>query len=118
MAEFPALPLFTDAIIADTGHLDDEEFGVYMRLLMLMWRTPGCSVPNDQAWITKRMGRTAWEKIEPLVKEFCVTIKDRITQKRLQKEFAYLQNQSRAQRARVNKRWKKNADESGCGQNV
>lgn len=32
MAEFPALPLWTDAYIGDTAHLTNEEHGVYLRL--------------------------------------------------------------------------------------
>jgi hypothetical protein len=44
LAEFPALPLFTDAILADTAHLSHEEFGAYMRILILMWRTPECRI--------------------------------------------------------------------------
>lgn len=62
MAEFPALPLWTDALLADTSHLTDEDFGRYIRLLILMWRTPGCKIPNDLAWISRKLCNTS-EKI-------------------------------------------------------
>jgi hypothetical protein len=35
MSEFPCLPLFTDAFIADTGHLGAIETGAYLMLLMV-----------------------------------------------------------------------------------
>ncbi len=47
MADFPALPLFTDAYLADCSHLSDAEHGRYLRLLMLVWLSPECRVPND-----------------------------------------------------------------------
>ena len=38
MAELPILPVKTDALLADTTHMSAEEFGVYCRLLFVMWR--------------------------------------------------------------------------------
>ena len=50
MAQFPGLLLWTDAWVADTKHLSRLERGTYLDLLVLMWRTPGCRVPNDDEW--------------------------------------------------------------------
>lgn len=47
MADYAALPLFTDAYMADCSHLSDAEHGRYLLLLMLMWRSPGCRVALD-----------------------------------------------------------------------
>src|SRR6266498_2784415 len=61
MAEFPALPLWTDAYIADTTHLSDAEHGRYLLMLMHLWRTPNKKFPNDDAWLARKFGRTADE---------------------------------------------------------
>jgi hypothetical protein len=49
LAEFPALPLFTDAYLGDTTHLSTFEHGAYLLLLIVSWRTPGCCVADDDA---------------------------------------------------------------------
>lgn len=61
MAEFPALPLWTDAWVADTKHLTWLERGTYHDLLVLMWRSPGCRIPNDDHWLAKRLGMSLAE---------------------------------------------------------
>ena len=53
VAEFPALPLWTDAYLADTTHLTYAESGMYLAILMHMWRCPGCRIPNDQEWLAR-----------------------------------------------------------------
>lgn len=113
MAEFPALPLFTDAITADCGHLTDEEFGRYMRLLILMWRSPQCRVPDDPNWLAKRLRVDALAyalHIQPLMQEFCTLDAGWWTQKRLQKEFLYVQGLRDKRRNAANSRWHKSDD--------
>ena len=46
MADFPALPLFTDAYLADCGYFSDAEHGRYLRLLMRLWQSPDCYLPG------------------------------------------------------------------------
>lgn len=90
MAQFPCLPLWTDAWIADTAHLSRLERGTYMDLLVLMWRTPGCRVPNDNEWIAKHLRLTVHEvemEVRNIINEFCQTDGNWITQKRLKREF-------------------------------
>lgn len=62
MAEFPALPLFTDAFIADTTHLNAQQTGAYLMLLMCAWRLPDCRLPNDDKFLARaaRMDGRAW----------------------------------------------------------
>ncbi len=69
MADFPALPLWTDAYIADTTHLTNEEHGVYLRLLMFAWRSPGCSLPDDDHRIAIMVGVTPkkWQSLRPVI---------------------------------------------------
>ncbi len=59
MAEFPALPLWTDAYLADTVHLDVVESGAYLHLLIAAWRMEDCGLPNDP----KRLAR--WARCSP-----------------------------------------------------
>ena len=75
MAEFPALPIFTDAYLRDCWHLSDAEHGRYFLLLMLIWQTPNCRVPNDREWIARKLRRTPEQydtDIKPIVDEFFV----------------------------------------------
>ena len=55
MAEFAALPLWTDAYLADTLDLTAEQHGCYLILLMLAWRRPDCSIPNDMTWLKRSL---------------------------------------------------------------
>jgi uncharacterized protein YdaU (DUF1376 family) len=114
VAQFPALPLFTDAIMADCYHLSDAEFGLYTRILMLMWRTPGCRIPNDQEWIAKRLGRDPLQfeqDIKPILTEFCSTDGNWWIQKRLRKEFDYVTGLSLKGKKGADARWGKDDSE-------
>lgn len=113
MAEFPALPLFTDAIIADCAHLTDEEFGRYVRLLMLIWRSPDCRIPHNSEWVSRKMARP-YSVLEPLITEFCYVDVNWITHQRLQKELSYLREKSKKQSARAKMR-NYNKNGSCCG---
>lgn len=108
MAEFAALPLFTDAYIADTDHLTDVEHGRYLRLLILMWRSPQCRIPNDNEWIARRFKRTVDEvekDFRPIIAEFIQTDGNWLFQKRLQKEWEYCQRKRKAQSGNAKSRW-------------
>lgn len=106
MATFPALPLFTDALTADCCHLSNEEFGLYVRLLILIWRSPDCRVPNDPEWVARKLS-TPWDLINPLVKEFCSNDGNWVVQNRLSKEFLFVTKQRKSQSDRVKSRWNK-----------
>lgn len=113
MAEFSALPIFTDAYLADTDHLSFAEHGAYLRLLMLMWRTPGCRVPNDDPWLARRLRITldqVREFIRPLIVEFCKIDGNWITQKRLSREHGYVKRRSMKQSDSAKQRWRKEKD--------
>lgn len=56
MAEFPALPLFTDAYFADTRHLTTIQHGAYMLMLMTAWRSTGCFLPDDDNYLARICG--------------------------------------------------------------
>ena len=119
MAEFPALPLWTDAYLADTTHLTYAEHGVYLRLLMTIWRSPGCRIPNDRKWIERHMLVTPEfydETVAPLIEEFCQTTGNYITQKRLKKEHDYVSGRREKQSARAKSRW--NKEKGACRGNA
>lgn len=51
----PYFPMYPTDFEAKTSHLTLAEDGAYNRLLRLCWMTPGCSLPDDDAWIMRRM---------------------------------------------------------------
>lgn len=72
MAEFPALPIFTDAYLADTRHLTTEEHGAYLLLLLCAWRTRGCSLKDDDRQLARiaGVGPARWRKLKPVLIDF------------------------------------------------
>jgi len=108
MARFPGLTLWTDAWVADTCHLTRCERGTYLDLLVLMWRTPECSVPNDDLWLGRHMRMTAEEvrnELRPLIEEFCQTDGNRIFQKRLRREYFAARRRAQSASVSAKSRW-------------
>lgn len=69
----PYFNLYPRDFEADTSHLSLEEDGAYNRLLRLCWMTPGCSLPDDDAWIMRRMrvdAATMARVVLPIIAEF------------------------------------------------
>lgn len=94
MAEFPALPLFTDAYLGDTTHLSTFEHGAYLLLLIVSWRSSGCCLPDDDALLCRytRMTRDKWRKVRPILEPF-FSVRDGFWhQARLQNELQHLQS--------------------------
>lgn len=86
----PYFPMFPSDFEADTSHLTLEEDGAYNRLLRLMWMTPGCSLPDDDAWIRRRMRvdeATFARVVAVVIDEFMTREKGRIFNKRLSQEW-------------------------------
>lgn len=110
MADYPALPLWTDALIGDTSHLDDERFGLYMRVLILMWRTPGCRVPNDLEWVMDKLPGRTKEQLTAIFAEFCSNDGNWIWQKRLKQEYRYVRATRTSRSAAAKSRWQKKKD--------
>lgn len=72
MAEFPALPLWTDAYLGDTTHLTTIEHGAYLLLLMTAWRTRDCALPDDDRLLARyaRLNAQQWKRIRPILEPF------------------------------------------------
>lgn len=101
MSDIPYLPLYINDYEGDTAHLSLEEDGAYSRLIRLCWRTSGCSVPNDPAWIMKRMRANENEYndiIKPVITEYFTIKNGRVFQKRLQQEFDKVSAKIKAQK--------------------
>lgn len=99
---FPSLPLFTDAFLADTGHLDAQETGVYLLLLMMAWRSPGCQLPDDDRDLARwaRVDKRTWFRIKARVMSFWRLSGGFWVQSRLSKEHDIVSK--RAEVARQN----------------
>lgn len=102
MSAYPSLPLFTDAFLADTGHLPAQETGAYLLLLMIAWRSPECRIPDDDTKLCRwaRVDARTWRRIKPNVMEFWTLDEGFWTQKRLRKEWDIVSK--RAEVARSN----------------
>lgn len=73
---FPAFMFWPERYWLDTYDLSDAEHGRYLRVLILMWNTPNCRIPNDPEWIAAKTGRSlqAFEnEIKPILLRFCKT---------------------------------------------
>lgn len=111
MAEFPALPIWTDAYLADTRHLSTLEHGAYFLLMMEAWRRPHCSLPDDDAMLARLAGvdTETWAAIRPIVMAMW-KLDGRSktwTQKRLLKERDFVRKRSKKQSDNATSRWNK-----------
>ena len=98
----PYFPMFPTDFEADTSHLTLAEDGAYNRLLRLMWMTPGCSLPDDDTWVMRRMRCTTDEDcaiVANIIGEFFTRKGGRIINARLAKEY---QKTDLAHKKRVN----------------
>ena len=82
----PYLPLFIDDYEAATAHLSLLEDGAYNRLLRLCWRSPGCKIPGDEAWVMRKMRATTKAEIDAIksvLGEFFTVGRGKVWSKRL-----------------------------------
>lgn len=104
MAKFPSLPLFTDAFISDTMHLNAAQTGAYVMLLMCAWRSKDCSIPNDDSILARyaRMDLRTWKANKKIIMEFWDLNNEtqKFSQRRLLDERNYVvQKQSKNSKA-------------------
>ena len=108
MAQFPALPLWTDAYLADTGHLTTLEHGAYLMLLMSMWRAGG-ELPNDDRKLARfaKLTTPQWQRIKDTIMEFMTVSSDGLTisQGRLGDELQYVRDHPKKQAQNSRQRW-------------
>lgn len=100
MAELPFIPIFPDAWMLDTLHLNMEEVGAYFTLIQVAWKNPDGLADDDKALATyTRMGVHRWRtRVKPRVMKFW-TLRDGMwTQKRLEKERKFAQDRATVSR--------------------
>ena len=111
MADFPALPLWTDSYLADTRHLTTLQHGTYLLLLMEAWRRPDTSLPNDDELLQKLAGLSVkdWFAIKDTILAFFRLDKKSnvLRQKKLTKEKLFVKKNSKKQRSNAKSRWDK-----------
>lgn len=98
MAEFPALPLFTDAFLGDTLHLNAAQIGAYMLMLMTAWRASDCAIHNDDVYLSRicRMDKRTWLANKGVLLAFWhITNDAKLFQKRLKDERKYVDDLKR-----------------------
>lgn len=108
-------PFYPDRYEADTAHLTLLEDGAYNRLLRLCWRSPGCKMPDDKAWIHRQMrAGTPAEKaaVDRVLAEFFKRGKGKIWNAKLleihaQVSVAHLQKSEAGKRGAAAKALKK-----------
>lgn len=112
------IPLFVDAYLKDTTHLTTEAHGAYILLMMAAWVRDGCSLPNNERRLAAcaKMSVKDWRVIAPDILELWTVEGDTIFQKRLRKEWRYVQEKSKKRRAAADARWMQ--EQSKCNANA
>ena len=83
----PWFPLYAAEFHAATCHLTLEQDGTLNRLWRVLWNMSGCSIPDDEEWISLRLNvRTKDEylrAVQPVIDEFFVRNNGRLHSPRL-----------------------------------
>jgi uncharacterized protein YdaU (DUF1376 family) len=94
MAKFPALPLWTDAYLADLHpKLTLEEHGCMILLMQFAWRSPGCKLQDNNKSISRMLGVTKkrWvDRLRPTILTLWESKNGFLFQKRLSKEHQFV----------------------------
>ncbi len=101
------IPLFPDSYHKDTTHLTTEEHGAYLLLMMAAWGSDDCTLPNNPNRLAAlvKLPLARWRKIADTVLEFWTLEDGRWHQKRLLKEWHYVQEKSAKRKAAADSRW-------------
>lgn len=114
MADLPFMPMYVDAMLGDTGHLSNEEFGAYHRLLYAMWRRGG-TLPDVDGDLMRICCSTPhrWPRLRSRLRPFLIRGEDGTwSQKKLKTVMAKSKNMvatnhektAKAREAKANKK--------------
>lgn len=93
-------PLWVDAFLRDTTHLEADEVGAYMLLLMAMWIRESCDLPDDDARLSRvaRVSLRLWKsRVGPVIRPLLTTGDGTVFSKRLREEATYVERQVQQQ---------------------
>lgn len=82
-------PLWVDAFQRDTQHLEADEIGAYLLLLMAMWTRESCDFPDDDTRLARvcRVSVRLWKsRVGPTIRAFLTTGDGVLFSKRLREE--------------------------------
>jgi uncharacterized protein YdaU (DUF1376 family) len=110
MANLPFMPFWTDAYLADTVHLTTEQHGAYLLLLFQAWRSPDCSLSDDDELLAlqAKVSPAKWKAMKPIVMAFWKLDKrrKRWVQKRLRIEREKVMERKAKAKDSAASRWK------------
>lgn len=104
------MPLLVDKYLGDTQHLNTEQHGAYLLLLMSMWKRGG-TLPDDDQQLAQiaKMTPARWRANRPVLVEFFGRDGGALVQKRLGAELrraeAHAEAKAEAGRKGASKRW-------------
>lgn len=97
------MPLWVDAFIRDTPHLQADEIGAYMMLLAAMWTRESCDLPDDDSRLAKiaRVSLRLWRsRIGPALRPFFAVEDGALVSPRLRREAEWTEESLAKQSAR------------------
>jgi uncharacterized protein YdaU (DUF1376 family) len=93
-------PIWFDAFLRDTQHLDAQGIGAYVLILGAMWARESCDLPdNDRQLATiARVSHRQWKaETGPMMRSFLTASDGALYSKRLRQEAEYVERQLQAQ---------------------
>ena len=97
MAALPYMQLYVADYLADTMHLNAEQHGAYLLLIMNYWQT-GKPIPKSRLHNIVRMSRESWKELEPILSEFFEDDGDRWVHLRIEKDLEAIHTSPRGKR--------------------
>ena len=109
MADYPCLPIWTDAYLADTRHLTTEQHGAYLLMLFTAWRDGECRLTYDENFLAKITGLNmrAWRRNKSTLLSFWHEKDGYLYQKRLLREREKVTSRKQQSRMAAHARWLK-----------
>lgn len=95
------MPLMTDAYLADTTHLNAQEHGAYLLLLIVAWRSKRLRLPDDDKLLARyaKVDPRTWVRIKPTIMAFWELVDGFWTQKKQQKVWEIVSKRVESSRA-------------------